>query len=74
MKEFISKYRTEVIISVAIAIVIFVPYFILNSGLIKSEDTLLMVDTATKYFSPLVIGALISIIVYKSIKRNREED
>lgn len=72
MKEFLSNYKTEVLIAIIVVLVMFVPYLIISSGVIESESTLLMVDTATKYFTPLIIGALISVIVYKAIKRNRE--
>ena len=73
MKEFLSNYKTEVLIAIIVVLVMFVPYLIISSGVIKSEDTLLMVDTITKYFTPLIIGGLISVIVYKAIKRNRED-
>lgn len=73
MKEFINKYKTELWVSAAIVIVIFVPYFIISSGIIQSEDKLLAFDTATHYFTPLIIGALVAVIVYKAIKRKREE-
>ncbi|MCC6583619.1 MAG: hypothetical protein IT271_07950 [Chitinophagales bacterium] len=74
MKEFLSNYKTEVLIAIIVVLVMFVPYLIISSGVIKSEDTLLMVDTITKYFTPLIIGGLIAVIVYKAIKRNREEE
>lgn len=73
MNDFISKYKTEVLVGIIIVLVMFVPYLIISSGVIKSEDKLLMVDTITKYFTPLIIGGLIAVIVYKAIKRNREE-
>ena len=73
MKEFLSNYKTEVLIAIIVVLVMFVPYLIISSGVIKSEDTLLMVDTITKYFTPLIIGGLMFVIVYKAIKRNRED-
>ena len=73
MKEFLSNYKTEVLIAIIVVLVMFVPYLIISSGVIKSEDTLLMVDTITKYFTPLIIAGLIAVIVYKAINRNRED-
>lgn len=74
MKEFISKYKTEVWVMIAIAIVIIVPYLIINSGMIKSEESLLLADTLTKYFSPIIIAGLMFIIVYKALKQSGNED
>ncbi|HRH57288.1 MAG TPA: hypothetical protein PLS10_06525 [Chitinophagales bacterium] len=73
MKEFLSQYKIEVLIAVTIFAVMFVPYIIINSGLIKSESALLGIDTITKILTPLVIGALCAVIVYRAIKRNRED-
>ena len=73
VKEFLTTYKTEVKIALAIVLIIYLPYLIINSGIIKSENTLLLVDTITKYFTPLIIGGLMFVIVYKAIKRNRED-
>lgn len=74
MKQLYLKYKTEIWVAIAILMVMFLPYQIISSGLIKSDDTLQMIDTATKLLSPIIIGALVFIIVFKAIKKNREED
>ncbi|MBK9328758.1 MAG: hypothetical protein IPM95_05420 [Sphingobacteriales bacterium] len=74
MKEFLSIYKTEVIIAVIILIVMFVPYMIINSGIITSTSALLGFDTITRFFTPLIMGVLCGVIVYRAFKRNREED
>ena len=73
MKEFLSKYKTEVLVGIAILVVMFAPYIIINSGWIQSESALLEFDTLTKFLTPLVIGALCAVIVYRAIKKNRED-
>lgn len=73
MKDFLSQYKTEVLIAIAIFAVMFVPYLIITSGVIKSESALLGFDTITRFFTPLIIGALCALIVYRAIKRNRED-
>lgn len=74
MKQLYLKYKIEIWVAIAILMVMFLPYQIISSGLIKSDDTLQMIDTATKLLSPIIIGALVFIIVFKAIKKNREED
>ncbi|MEN9449339.1 MAG: hypothetical protein RJA25_2629 [Bacteroidota bacterium] len=74
MKDFFSKYRTETLVLIAILLVIYIPYFIINSGIIKSEESLLMADTLTKYFTPIIISGLVFIIVYKAIKQSKDKD
>ena len=73
MKEFISKYKIEILIVVAILVVMTAPYFILSSGIISSTETLENIQTITKELTPVVIGVLCALIVYRAIKRNKEE-
>ena len=73
MKEFISKYKIEVLIFAAIAVVMIVPYFILTYAHIQSEEKLQTIEDITKELTPVVIGILCALIVYRAIKRNRED-
>ena len=73
MKEFLSKYRIEVLIIIAIITVMFVPYFILSSGQITDTEKLQQFENITREFTPLIIGVLCILIVYRAIKRNRED-
>ncbi len=74
MKEFLSKYKTEVLIIAAILLVMFLPYLIMSSGIIASAEKLKQIEDITRELTPLVIGLLCALIVYRAIKRNREED
>ncbi len=74
MKEFFSKYKTEALIIAVILLVMFLPYFIMSSGIITSTEKLKETENITRELTPLVIGLLCALIVYRAIKRNREED
>ena len=63
MKEFISKYKIEVLIFAAIAVVMIVPYFILTYAHIRSEEKLQTIEDITKELTPVVIGILCALIV-----------
>jgi asparagine N-glycosylation enzyme membrane subunit Stt3 len=73
MKAFLSKYTIEVLVLVLIFAVMSVPYFILNSGVVSSEEKLRNIENTTKALTPVIIGTLCLIIVYRAVKRNREE-
>lgn len=73
MKEFISKYKIEVLIAALILLVMIAPYFILSSGIISSTETLESIQTITKQLTPIVIGVFCGLIVYRAIKRKKEE-
>ena len=59
MKEFLSNYKTEVLIAIIVVLVMFVPYLIISSGVIKSEDTLLMVVLPALALNYMGQGALL---------------
>lgn len=73
MKEFLSKYKIEVLILAAIAVVMIVPYFVLTYAHIQSEEKLQQIEDVTKELTPIVIAILCGLIVYRAIKRNRED-
>jgi branched-subunit amino acid transport protein AzlD len=74
MKEFLSKYKIETGVLIAIFLVVSLPYFIINSGIIKSEENMQTVDFLVKNLTPIVMSILVAIIVYRAIKRNREDN
>ena len=73
MKEFLAKYKIEIGVLIAIFIVVRLPYFIINSGIIKSEENLQSLDSLVKNLTPIIISILVGVIVYRAIKRNRED-
>lgn len=73
MKEFLAKYKIEIGVLIAIFIVVSLPYFIINSGIIKSEENLQSLDSLVKNLTPNIISILVGVIVYRAIKRNRED-
>ncbi len=74
MKEFLSKYKIETGVLIIIFLVISLPYFIINSGIIKSEENLQTIDLFVKNLTPIIMSILVAIIVYRAIKRNREDN
>lgn len=74
MKEFLSKYKIETGVLIAIFLVVSLPYFIINSGIIKSEENLQTIDLFVKNLTPIIMSILVAIIVYRAIKRNREDN
>ena len=73
MKEFLAKYKIEIGVLIAIFIVVSLPYFIINSGIIKSEENLQSLDSLVKNLTPIIISILVGVIVYRANKRNRED-
>ena len=70
-----SKYNFEVLIVTAIFLVILVPYLLIATslfGYVTSETILKEIETITQQLTPLVIGLLCALLVYHSIKKNKE--
>ena len=75
MKIDFTKYKVETLIVAAILVVMFGPYFLISTsvfGCVKSETKLTEIETVTQQLTPIFIGLLCGLLVYRSFKRNKE--
>lgn len=76
MEKWNKKYTVDLILIIVLFAVMFLPYFVLSTsvfGLVQSDSTLTEIDTYTKELTPLVIGLLCGVLVYRVIKRAKAE-
>lgn len=70
-----AKYKVETLLIAAILVVMFGPYVIISTsvfGTVTSETKLKEIETVTQQLTPIFIGLLCGLLVYRSFKRNKE--